>query len=107
MQRMFGLALLGLVLGLPAPVRADGITPGTWQLTAVSFDGTSEQTLWLVKIDTKNDKVTATLETAAPVLKDPRLVSFAVKGTQVRATFQWLSGKTLVDITFEGTVSAD
>jgi hypothetical protein len=107
MKRVFVLALLGLVLAMPAQVRGDGITPGTWQLTTIGFNGTTEQALWLVKIDTKDNKLTATLESATPLLKEARLVSFDVRGTTVHAKFQWMSGKTPIDITFEGIVSGD
>jgi hypothetical protein len=107
MQRILGLALLGLALVLPAPVRADCVTPGIWELTTVNFNGTSEQTLWLLKLETNNDKVSAELEAASPVLKEPELVSFAVRGTNVRAHFKWMAGMTAVDIVFEGTLSKD
>jgi hypothetical protein len=107
MKRVFGLALLGLVLAMPAPARADGITPGNWQVTTVSFNGTTEQILWLVKLDTKNDKVTATLEAGSPLLKEPSLVSFDAKGTNVRVVFKWMAGKTAVDVVFQGTLSKD
>jgi hypothetical protein len=101
MKRALGLALLGLVLGWPAPAKADGLASGNWQVTTYSFNGSAEQTIWLVKVETQNDKTQAKLLAAPAFFKDPKLVSFDVKGNHVRAVFKFQT----IEIVFEGTVS--
>src|SRR5262245_27715367 len=103
MKRVFGLALLGLVLAVPAPVRADGPVDGNWRLTVVNLTGTAEATNWLLKFETTDGRTTATLLAASPAYKGPELTSFKLQGDAFRAVVKYGA----VELTFLGQVSKD
>src|SRR5437764_1251760 len=107
MKRVFGLALLGLALALPAQAGAGGVAPGTWRLTTLAPNGNSETTSWLLKLETGGGKTTATLLAADPKLNAPKLVSFAAKGDTVRLVVQYSLKTGVVEQTFAGRVSKD
>lgn len=103
MKRLCGLALLGLVLALPALTRADGPAAGTWKVTSLSPSGVNETTYFLLKVEPRQGGATATLVAAHPAYKDATMVEFTVKGDDVRAVFQVGTS----EIVFEGRVRKD
>ena len=101
MKRVFGLALLGFALALPAVLSADGITPGNWKMVVPAPTANVERTELLVKLDTKDGKTTATLVAPAPSDK-VELVSFAMTGDHVR-----IVAKAPVQVVFQGRLAKD
>jgi hypothetical protein len=103
MKRLLGLAFLGMALGLPHQVPADGVTPGNWRLTTMAPSGNAEITDWMLKIEAKDGQSTATLLAANPAFKQAELVGYACKGETVRLVVKTQSG----ELTFEGRISKD
>jgi hypothetical protein len=103
MKRLCGLALLGLVLALPALTRADGPAAGTWKVTSLSTTGVNETTYFILKVETKQGGASATLVASHPAYKNATMVEFTVKGDDVHAVFQVGAN----EYTFEGRVAKD
>jgi hypothetical protein len=101
MKRAIGLALLGLVLALPAAMPADGITPGNWKVVVMLPSGDVETIPYLLNLDTKDGKTSAKLLTPTPSVK-VQLVSFDVTGDYVR-----LVVKNPNEVIFQGRISKD
>jgi hypothetical protein len=102
MKRMCGLALLGLILALPASLSADVAASGNWKLTTLSPMGNQEKTSLLIAMETADSKTSATLVAAYPPKAKVELVSFDKSGDRVRMVV-----KTPVEQVFEGRVSKD
>jgi hypothetical protein len=101
MKRVFGLAMLGFALALPAAFSADGITPGNWKMVVPAPTANVERTELLVKLEAKDGKTTATLVAPAPSEK-VELVSFAMTGDRVR-----IVAKAPVHVVFQGRLTKD
>jgi hypothetical protein len=101
MKPAFGLAVLGVMLAIPAAVPADGVLSGNWRLTTMAPMGDKESTGWLVKFETKEGKTTATLIGSANKGK-AELVSFTMAGDKVRLVL-----KAATEQVFEGLVAMD
>jgi hypothetical protein len=101
MKRMLGIVVIGLCLTV-AGARGDDIVAGTWKISVIStFNGNSETTSWLLKLENKDGKTTATLAAADPRFKAPKLVSFHADGKTVRAVLN----NGFSDATFEGAIA--
>jgi hypothetical protein len=94
MRRLLALATLCSLLALPVPVQA-GDAPVYWKLSYLTGANGIERTDWLLKVDTKDGKSTATL--AGSVGKKDKLSSFDLQGDKVR-----LVVSVGVDVTFTG-----
>jgi hypothetical protein len=100
---MIGLTLLGLLLALGAPTQAGGLPAGNWQIAVYLPDGSSEQIVWLLKVETNGDNASAAVMAASPSYNNPKVVSFEAKGESVRAVFK--TGNT--ELVFSGKSSKD
>src|SRR5277367_3404437 len=93
MKRVFSLALLGLVLAVPALVRANDDLAGNWALTILAPTGTTETTNFVFKLDTKEGKTTATVVASNPQMAKPQVTSFSKTEDHVRITVKFTAGK--------------
>jgi hypothetical protein len=91
MKRMLGLALMASALvALPSSSPAGGAISGTWKLTVLARNGSSEATNWLFKLETVKGRTTAKLLGASPGVAKAggALVSFNLTGDHVRLVVQ-------------------
>jgi protein-disulfide isomerase len=96
MKRLLALATLWSLLALPVQA---GETSTHWKLSYLNGATGNETTGWLLKVDTKDGKSTATL--AAPNGQGVKLTSFELQGDKVRVVLSLG-----VDVTFTGQRSA-
>jgi hypothetical protein len=101
MKPAFGLAILGMVLALPASIPTDDGLSGNWQLTTMSPVGDRAATSWLVKFETTDGKTVATLVSSASKGK-AELLGFTISGDRVRFVV-----KAAAEPVFEGLLSKD
>ncbi len=111
MKRVFGLALLGLVLAVPALVGANDDLSGNWVLTSLGAKGATETTKLMFKLETKDGKTTATVVSSDPQMIKPEVSAFSQNADRVRLTVKFTSGKAAKAATqtqiFEGYVAKD
>lgn len=100
MNRIVGLALLSLVLAASA-ARADGPVSGNWRVNLPSPAGTSEQTIWIIKLETKDGKTTATAVAATATYKEPSVGECTVVGDKVRLVLNFKVGTNNIPQSFK------
>jgi hypothetical protein len=103
MRRFFFPALMvGLLMALPALGGEDGLT-GNWKL--VMYDGNRQTYFWLVRLDSKDGKLTATAESlrGAPQVKvdEVKLIGDTFQ-IRFRASVVQMGEKHFFDLNYEG-----